>query len=142
MKDKVNTSFWREDSLLSTYPKLKEKMHTDVCIIGGGVSSLAGYLKIFLPQGNKKPKRKKGNMTQCGFKKVAIYKDANGNIKLYSGFCSHLGGILTWNDLDKSWDCPAHGSRFNSEGKILNVPSMKNLKVIPKMTKCSMNGAR
>lgn len=41
--------------------------------------------------------------------------------------CPHLGGKLIWNPLEKSWDCPCHGSRFAPDGEILENPSQKRL---------------
>ncbi len=40
--------------------------------------------------------------------------------------CSHLGCSLKWNPAEHSWDCPCHGSRFNSQGKLINNPAMKD----------------
>jgi Rieske Fe-S protein len=44
-----------------------------------------------------------------------------------SAVCTHLGGILHWNDSERSWDCPLHGSRFDSNGKRLEGPATKDL---------------
>ncbi len=40
-----------------------------------------------------------------------------------SGVCSHLGGIVRWNDAEASWDCPLHGSRFDPDGAVLEGPA-------------------
>ena len=41
--------------------------------------------------------------------------------------CPHLGGIVHWNAMEKTWDCPAHGSRFDCYGTVLNGPANRNL---------------
>ena len=44
-----------------------------------------------------------------------------------SGICPHLGGVLAWNPLERSWDCPLHGSRFAADGPLLQGPAVKDL---------------
>lgn len=41
--------------------------------------------------------------------------------------CSHMGSILKWNDEEKTWDCPCHGSRFSKDGELLDNPATKNI---------------
>lgn len=61
---------------------------------------------------------------------VGIYKDTSGNIYALKPVCSHLGCQLKWNNLDKTWDCPCHGSRFDYMGKNLYNPANKGLELI------------
>ena len=56
-------------------------------------------------------------------KKIAVYKDHKGQLHTYSAVCTHLGCIVTWNNLEKSFDCPCHGSRFSPAGNVINGPA-------------------
>ncbi|MFO0006869.1 MAG: Rieske 2Fe-2S domain-containing protein, partial [bacterium] len=59
-----------------------------------------------------------GVVLRHGLKIVAAYKNEVGEIKFISAACPHLGGVVHWNNVEKSWDCPCHGSRFNAYGKV------------------------
>ena len=52
----------------------------------------------------------------------------DGEVCEVSAVCTHLGGIVRWNDLERSWDCPLHGSRFAADGTLLEGPATKPLK--------------
>lgn len=60
-------------------------------------------------------------------KKVAVYKSTDGKINKLSPVCKHLGCIVGFNQKEKTWDCPCHGSRYKSDGTVFNGPSKKNL---------------
>lgn len=48
-----------------------------------------------------------------------------------SAVCTHLGGVVTWNDAERSWDCPLHGSRFDAQGRLLEGPATHDLRRMP-----------
>ncbi|HKI10378.1 MAG TPA: FAD-dependent oxidoreductase [Nitrososphaeraceae archaeon] len=56
-------------------------------------------------------------------KKIAVYKDHKGHLHTYSAVCTHLGCTVTWNNSEKSFDCPCHGSRFSPTGNVINGPA-------------------
>lgn len=60
-------------------------------------------------------------------KKLAVFKDINGKVYIHSAVCTHMGCDLEYNDAEKSFDCPCHGSRFSSKGKIIEGPAMLDL---------------
>jgi len=69
-----------------------------------------------------------GAVMTRGLKKVAIYKNDEGETTEFSAVCTHLGGIVHWNSVEKSWDCPCHGSRYDHEGHVISGPAMNDLK--------------
>lgn len=75
-----------------------------------------------------------GAVIRKGIRRIAAYKDENGNVDLHSAVCPHLGGIVNWNAAEKSWDCPCHGSRFDCHGKVMEGPANRNLRPIRKST--------
>jgi len=63
-------------------------------------------------------------------RKVAAYRDEAGVVHKCSAVCTHLGCIAQWNGVEKSWDCPCHGSRFDARGKVVMGPAIDDLKPI------------
>lgn len=56
-------------------------------------------------------------------KRIGAYRDPEGKLHLVDRTCTHLGCECEWNDGDRSWDCPCHGSRFSYEGEVLEGPA-------------------
>lgn len=74
-------------------------------------------------------KKNSGAVISHGLKKVAVYRDPEGNIHEMSAVCTHLGCIVNWNSLEKSWDCPCHGSRYDCLGHVTQGPANKDLEM-------------
>ena len=64
---------------------------------------------------------------QIDGKKVAAYRDEAGALHAVSAVCTHMGCILGWNECDRTWDCPCHGSRFDLQGEVLHGPAVRPL---------------
>lgn len=56
-------------------------------------------------------------------KNVAAFRDEEGHLHSVSAVCSHMGCIVGWNETDRSWDCPCHGSRFDLTGEVIHGPA-------------------
>ncbi|GGH98260.1 FAD-dependent oxidoreductase [Arthrobacter liuii] len=72
------------------------------------------------------PAEGQGKVYREGNRPVAVSTVGGSSCRL-SAVCTHLGGILHWNDNEQTWDCPLHGSRFTNEGKLLEGPATKDL---------------
>lgn len=59
--------------------------------------------------------------------KMAVYRDERGEVHRLSAVCTHLYCIVRWNQTERSWDCPCHGSRFDPYGKVVNGPAIVGL---------------
>lgn len=73
-----------------------------------------------------------GGIIKYKGKKVGAYKDNNGELFLVDTTCTHMGCTLEYNDAERTFDCPCHGSRFNYKGEVIEGPALKNLKQIDK----------
>jgi glycine/D-amino acid oxidase-like deaminating enzyme/nitrite reductase/ring-hydroxylating ferredoxin subunit len=69
-----------------------------------------------------------GRIMKVEGRKLAVYRDATGELHPFSAVCPHLGCLVQWNNAESSWDCPCHGSRFDTDGKVLNGPARSDLK--------------
>jgi glycine/D-amino acid oxidase-like deaminating enzyme/nitrite reductase/ring-hydroxylating ferredoxin subunit len=68
-----------------------------------------------------------GCLMRDGLSKNCIYHSDSDNFEKKSAVCTHLGGIVHWNEFEKTWDCPCHGSRFNAHGKVIEGPALNDL---------------
>ncbi len=87
---------------------------------------IAQYASVFSPQ------RILFRASFCKFM-VDVWESAAGLFKGVLGQksrkCPHMGCRLEWNDEEKSWDCPCHGSRFTNEGELIDNPAQMDYNV-------------
>lgn len=81
------------------------------------------------PGGDGPPPEGVGRVVRRGMSPVAE-STVGAVTRRISGVCTHLGGILTWNDAECTWDCPLHGSRFTPDGRVLEGPAVHPLEPV------------
>jgi glycine/D-amino acid oxidase-like deaminating enzyme/nitrite reductase/ring-hydroxylating ferredoxin subunit len=95
-----------------------------------GANMAAQYLDYFKPGDVEtlgQLKAGEGAVMRTGAQKVAVYKADDSRLHVFSAVCPHLGCYVRWNNDEKSFDCPCHGSRFTCEGKVVNGPAISDL---------------
>ena len=55
---------------------------------------------------------------------IGVYCDENGRLHGVNPKCTHLHCIVQWNDAELTWDCPCHGSRFDTDGNVIEGPAL------------------
>lgn len=78
-----------------------------------------GYESIFIGQ---------GKVIRIDGKLTGVYLDENRVYHYVHPICPHLKCVLSFNQLEKTWDCPCHGSRFTIDGELLEGPANTSLK--------------
>ncbi len=68
-----------------------------------------------------------GRIVGVGLRQLALHRDEEGRLHSLSARCTHLGCIVKWNDAERTWDCPCHGSRFGADGRVIQGPAVRPL---------------
>lgn len=101
--------------------RVNRKMFSNAVIDGyySAIGMVKGYL---LDDKNISYEYKDGN-------EIAIYKDIDGKEHKVYTKCPHMGCRLNFNQVEKTWDCPCHASRFDIDGKVISGPANRNISV-------------
>ncbi len=51
--------------------------------------------------------------------RLAVYRDDDGALHAVSARCTHMGCLVGFNAAERAWECPCHGSRFDTDGKVV-----------------------
>jgi glycine/D-amino acid oxidase-like deaminating enzyme/nitrite reductase/ring-hydroxylating ferredoxin subunit len=70
-------------------------------------------------------------VTRQGTSMVAAYRDDAGELHAVGAHCTHLGCLVAFNNAERTWDCPCHGSRFDVDGQVVQGPAVRPLRRIP-----------
>lgn len=91
-----------------------------------GVAAARGWVGAAVRGGAAPPPEGTGVVRRQGVRPVAV-STVEGRTCAVSAVCPHLGGILSWNTAEHTWDCPLHGSRFTPEGTRIEGPALRDL---------------
>ncbi|SDH15989.1 FAD-dependent oxidoreductase [Nonomuraea jiangxiensis] len=71
-----------------------------------------------------------GAVVRVGGHRCAVYRDPDGVVHAVSAICTHLGCVVAFNQAERTWECPCHGSRFGTDGAVLHGPATRPLEPV------------
>jgi len=102
---------------------LKENKDYPYYMIRDRFAGAEGQSLRSLPRGS-------GKILDLNGTRVAAFRDLDGSVSLRSPVCTHMGCHVRWNDAERTWDCPCHGSRFLTNGRVLAGPAESPLESV------------
>lgn len=104
---------------ISSIPKLvSQNLNVAADLVHGKIAPIPDDIEI--ENGEAKIVRVDGE-------RIGAYRDKVGKLHLVDVTCTHLGCELVWNEAEKTWDCPCHGSRFSYDGDNVEGPAFNKL---------------
>jgi glycine/D-amino acid oxidase-like deaminating enzyme/nitrite reductase/ring-hydroxylating ferredoxin subunit len=91
---------------------------------------ITDYLSTVVPEDNLGLQKNEAKVMKVNGQRVAAYCDEKGKLHCVSAICTHMKCIVHWNEAERSWDCPCHGSRFTINGEIIEGPALQPLAMI------------
>ena len=71
-----------------------------------------------------------GAVLRRGIAKIAAFRDDDGALHECSAACPHLGCIVSFDAVAKTWNCPCHGSQFDCYGRVIVGPANRDLSLV------------
>ena len=151
-----SVSVWMATAETPSEPVLAEDERADVCVVGAGIAGMTtayllareGKSVVVIddgPVGGGMTGRTTAHLVNAlddrYFELERLHGERDSRLAAEShtaainrvevhersAVCPHLGCVVGWNFLEKTWDCPCHGSRFDAYGKVFNGPANENL---------------
>ncbi|HZK57686.1 MAG TPA: FAD-dependent oxidoreductase [Clostridia bacterium] len=100
---------------------IKQNLNTAINFASGKLPFGSAYKKI---------EKGEGKIINIAGQKIGVYRDEKGKLHFIDTTCTHMGCELKWNNAEKTWDCPCHGSRFSPTGEVIDSPAFEPLEKI------------
>lgn len=113
---------WHE-ALRERHHGLRDLLSTVEANATVGARMVSGWAA---PGAGSGPEKERAQVERDGIRPIAE-STVDGVTCRLSAVCPHLGGIVRWNDAERSWDCPLHGSRFAADGTVIEGPATRDL---------------
>lgn len=68
-----------------------------------------------------------GAVVRVKGRRCAVHRSEDGTLRAVSARCTHLGCLVSFNEAETTWECPCHGSRFATDGAVLQGPATRPL---------------
>ena len=121
----------RECSWVPLYDPSRKTLRASLEYARENINVAVQYVEDYLTGGDvdspEEIARCEGAIIRRGMTKLAVYRDEQGTLHQRSAMCPHLGCIVSWNSLEKTWDCPCHGSSYDRYGRVINGPANSDL---------------
>jgi len=108
----------------------RSMMHAASVFLRENANAAAQYTDLVAPgdvSSERDVSRGEGAVVRDGPRLVAVFRDEHNGLHACSAICPHLDGVVHWNAVEKSWDCPCHGSRFDPYGHLIIGPATGDL---------------
>lgn len=106
--------------IMAAGPKfIAENLNVAVNLIGGKITPVPKDVNI---------KKREAKIVDIDGERVGAYRDEQGILHMVDVTCTHMGCELVFNEAEKTWDCPCHGSRFSIDGENVEGPAFNSLK--------------
>jgi len=99
---------------------IKDNLHVGARFVGDRLARLRADSIEHLEPGH-------GDIVEVDGDTVGAYRRPDGSICAVSATCTHMGCSLKWNAAETTWDCPCHGSRFDTSGAVVQGPAVNPL---------------
>ncbi len=120
----------KQVAIADSVSPVRFKLSTAASAIKDQLPAAADYMERVLPAAAVVPNDLRAGQGQTGLyngRHVALCRDRQGCLHELSPICTHMGGVVHWNEVEQTWDCPVHGGRFTADGQRLYGPPTSDL---------------